>query len=32
MKRNQIAPAVIEFTVEAYKGDFKRNFVQRIAL
>jgi hypothetical protein len=32
MKRNQIAPAVIEFTVEAYKGDFKRNFVQKIAL
>lgn len=32
MKRNQIAPAVIEITVEAYKGEFRRNFIQKTAL
>lgn len=32
MKRNQIAPAVIEVTVEAHQGEFKRLFIEKIAL
>lgn len=32
MKRHQISPAVVEVTVEAYKGEFKRLFVEKIAL
>jgi hypothetical protein len=32
MKRNQISPAVIEITVEAYQGEFKRLYVEKIAL
>ena len=31
-KSNRVAPAVIEVTVEAAQGEFKRNFVEKFAL
>ena len=31
-KANQIAPAVIEMTVEASQGEFARNFIEKVTL